>query len=57
MINKSLILASIALCLSFSAAQAQVFSTGIVTGDSSIEDVGTVVDAYADGEGSRVKRE
>jgi len=47
MINKSLILASIALCLSFSAAQAQVFSTGIVTGDSSIEDVGTVVDAYA----------
>ena len=47
MLNKSLFLTSIALCLSFSAAKAQIFSTGTVTGDSSIEDVGTVVDAYA----------
>jgi hypothetical protein len=47
MLNKSLLLASIALCLSFSAAKAQLFSTGAITGDSSIEDVGTVVDAYA----------
>jgi hypothetical protein len=52
MLNKFLILTSIALCLSFSAAQAQIFSTGAITGDSSIENVGTVVYAFAIGAGT-----
>jgi len=47
MLTKSLLLTSIALCLSFAAAKAQVFSTGTITGDADVETVGAVVDAYA----------
>jgi hypothetical protein len=52
MLNKSLLLTSLALCLSFSVAKAQIFSNGEVTGDSSIESVGTVVYAFALGAGT-----
>jgi hypothetical protein len=43
---KSLGLIVLALVASLSMGRAQVFSVGTITGDTSIEDLGTVVEAY-----------
>jgi hypothetical protein len=46
MLTKSLSIAAIALLASLSVAKAQILSSGLVTGDSSIEGFGAVVEAY-----------
>jgi len=43
---KNLLLALVGFAVTSAGAKAQFFTTGIVTGDSSVETVGTVVEAY-----------